>query len=78
MRETVIYSLDDGKRFSLGTSVEPICAIMEIGYAEDAITFYVNMKGDEVINFIKKYAPDKGVQEQINPNGNYKIVGYDW
>ena len=78
MRTTFIKGLDDGLQFELGSAVEIICAVMEIGYAEDAITYYANMTGAELIAFLKEHAPRQEIIEQINPNNNYKITAFDW
>ena len=79
MRETFIKGLNDNFDLSLGSNTDLVFAVMQIGKAEDAITFSAEMTGAELKKFIEKYAR-KYIEriDEIKSDNRYKITAYDW
>ncbi len=79
MRETFIKGLNDDFDLSLGSNTDLVFAVMQIGKAEDAITFSVEMNGAELKEFIEKHAR-KYIEyiDNIKLDNRYKITAYDW
>lgn len=79
MRETFIKGLNDDFDLSLGSSADLVFAVMQIGKAEDAITFSAEISGAELKKFIEKYA-QKYIEciDKIKLDNRYRITAYDW
>jgi len=68
---------DEGKEICLSKEVEVITAFMEISKYVYELTYRIELKGDELINFIssKNFKVDTSI---INNDITYEISTYDW
>ena len=85
MRKVSVYGLDDRYTCVLSRDVGIIVAVMEVGVAEDAITFTVVFTGEELLKFMAKHKlnneqddNDELIVNKIVPANKYKLTAYDW
>lgn len=83
MRKTTLYGKDDGLVVNLGSNVDIICAVMEVGIGRDFITYEVEYTGVQLIEFFDKYNFRKIVQNELNfdliiEDNRYVLTAYDW
>lgn len=74
----MVRGLDDDVRIDLGGNVSIICEVMDIGTAEDALTYVAVLTGEELIKFMRKFCLDRSLEENIKPENRYELTAYDW
>ena len=81
MRKAFFECIEDGFRYSFGADVFIICAVMRLpGVQGDGLSYEIKMSGEELMNFIKDFAPTH-VEEalpQIKPENHYLLTAWDW
>ena len=80
MRCIFAKSLQDGKLLKMGSDTDPVCEIMDIGKYTGTLQYEVEMTGEQLAEFVKKYKYqiDQSVVEQIELQHNYIVVAMDW
>lgn len=78
MRYSTVRGLDDGLNIDLGGDVSIICAIMEIGVAEDALVYKAELTGAELTEFFSKFNLLGDYGDEIKPENRYILTAYDW
>ena len=79
MRYSVIKSLNDDFTLNLGSDVEIIVAVINIGSAVDYLIYKTKMNGLELIEFMKSLKLDKCYDlSEIKADFTYEITSYDW
>lgn len=85
MRKVCVYGIDDKTSFDLSRDVDVIVKIMEIGVAEDAITFKVVFSGKELKEFMEDNkltsvtdSSGEVVFQKIVDKNKYEVKAYDW
>ena len=79
MRSVSLKGLTDGLKIELGSAVELIDAVIQLGKAEDYLIYSLTLDGKGVKEFILANAPDKidSVKEVVD-DYQYIITAYDW
>ena len=78
MRYTSIRGKDDGLHFELGSNVDIICEVMNIGKAIDYLIYEAELTGAELLEFLGKFRIEKDITDKIKPENTYIITAYDW
>ena len=78
MRSTIIRGKNDGLRIELGSDVDIICHVMDIGKCLDYLIYEVELNGQELIAFLEKFNLADKYKTLINVEFSYFVTAYDW
>ena len=78
MRSTIIRGKNDGLRIELGSDVDIICHVMDIGKCIDYLIYEVELNGQELIAFLEKFNLADKYKTLINVEFSYFVTAYDW
>ena len=78
MRSTIIRGKNDGLRIELGSDVDIICHVMDIGKCIDYLIYEVELNGQELIAFLEKFKLADKYKTLINVEFSYFVTAYDW
>lgn len=78
MRSTIVKGKNDGIRIELGSDVDIICHVMDIGKCLDYLIYEVELNGQELIAFLEKFKLADKYKTLINVKFSYFVTAYDW
>lgn len=78
MRSTIVKGKNDGIRIELGSDVDIICHVMDIGKCIDYLIYEVELNGQELIAFLEKFKLADKYKTLINVEFSYFVTAYDW
>lgn len=78
MRSTIVKGKNDGIRIELGSDVDIICHVMDIGKCLDYLIYEVELNGQELIAFLEKFNLADKYKTLINVEFSYFVTAYDW
>lgn len=78
MRSTIVKGKNDGIRIDLGSDVDIICHVMNIGKCLDYLIYEVELNGQELIAFLDKFKLADKYKTLINVKFSYVVTAYDW
>ena len=78
MRSTIVKGKNDGIRIELGSDVDIICHVMDIGKCIDYLIYEVELNGQELIAFLEKFNLADKYKTLINVEFSYFVTAYDW
>lgn len=78
MRSTIVKGKNDGIRIELGSDVDIICQVMDIGKCLDYLIYEVELNGQELIAFLEKFNLADKYKTLINVEFSYFVTAYDW
>lgn len=78
MRSTIVKGKNDGIRIELGSDVDIICHVMDIGKCLDYLIYEVELNGQELIAFLEKFNLADKYKTLINVEFSYFVIAYDW
>ena len=78
MRSTKVKGKNDGIRIELGSDVDIICHVMDIGKCLDYLIYEVELNGQELIAFLEKFNLADKYKTLINVEFSYFVTAYDW
>lgn len=78
MRSTIIRGKNDGLRIELGSDVDIICYVIDIGKCLDYLIYEVELNGQELIAFLDKFKLSDKYKMLINVEFSYVVTAYDW
>ena len=78
MRSTIVKGKNDGIRIELGSDVDIICYVMDIGKCLDYLIYEVELNGQELIAFLEKFNLADKYKTLINVEFSYFVTAYDW
>lgn len=78
MRSTIVKGKNDGIRIDLGSDVDIICHVMNIGKCLDYLIYEVKLNGQELIAFLDKFKLADKYKTLINVKFSYVVTAYDW
>lgn len=78
MRSTIVKGKNDGIRIELGSDVDIICHVMDIGKCLDYLIYEVELNGQELIAFLEKFKLVDKYKTLINVEFSYFVTAYDW
>lgn len=78
MRSTIVKGKNDGIRIELGSDVDIICRVMDIGKCIDYLIYEVELNGQELIAFLEKFKLADKYKTLINVEFSYFVTAYDW
>ena len=78
MRSTIVKGKNDGIRIELGSDVDIICHVMDIGKSLDYLIYEVELNGQELIAFLEKFNLADKYKTLINVEFSYFVTAYDW
>lgn len=78
MRSTIVKGKNDGIRIELGSDVDIICHVMDIGKCLDYLIYEVELNGQELIAFLEKFKLADKYKTLINVEFSYFVTAYDW
>lgn len=71
MRSTIVKGKNDGIRIELGSDVDIICHVMDIGKCLDYLIYEVELNGQELIAFLEKFNLADKYKTLINVEFSY-------
>ena len=77
MRSTIVKGKNDGIRIELGSDVDIICHVMDIGKCLDYLIYEVELNGQELIAFLEKFNLADKYKTLINVEFSYFVTAYD-
>ena len=77
MITTLIKGIDDNVKIEIPGSVYLVCAIMEIGRAENPLTFEVRLKGKELLKLLNKARVPNVSRFNIKDDNRYEVIAFD-
>jgi hypothetical protein len=78
MRSTIVKGKNDRIRIDLGSDVDIICHVMNIGKCLDYLIYEVELNGQELIAFLDKFKLSDKYKMLINVEFSYVVTAYDW
>ena len=78
MRSTIVKGKNDGIRIELGSDVDIICHVMDIGKCLDYLIYEVELNGQELIAFLEKFNLADKYKTLINVEFSFFVTAYDW
>lgn len=75
---TVIISGPNGFRLEIGSHLDLICKIIEIGDYFSDLIYKAKMNGSQLLDLLKEFNLYEKYKDLIDENLMYTITAYDW